>query len=104
MIRVDIGIHLHGEPEWLGATLAHLRAATTKAPNILPLPDGPDAATRQMLETYGNLQQFPTDQPLGAAVCFNRLLRHSDAELVIFERFPCRALHCRQSAHSSSDG
>jgi glycosyltransferase involved in cell wall biosynthesis len=83
-MRFAIGIHLQSEPDRLSATLAHLRAATPPSVDILLLADGPDAATRQMLETCRDLPQSTTDQSLGAAACFNRLLRHSDAELVIF--------------------
>src|SRR5215467_1397320 len=84
MIRVDIGIHLDSEPERLDATLAHLRAASAIPIRLVLLPDGPDIMMRRALESYRDLTWSGTDQPRGAAACFNRLLRLSKAPLVVF--------------------
>jgi glycosyltransferase involved in cell wall biosynthesis len=84
MIRVDIGIHLHSEPERLSATLAHLRAASAMSVRLVLLPDGPDIAMRGALESYRDLTWSATDEPRGAAACFNRLLRLSEAPMVVF--------------------
>lgn len=88
-MRIAVGIHLHSDPDRLSATLAHVRAATTQPVEILLLGDGPDAPMREALAGYGDLRQSTTDQLRGAAACFNRLLRSSDAELLIFLEAGC---------------
>ena len=85
MNRVDVGIHLQTDPDRLGATLAHLRGASGPIPmRVLLLPNGPDVAMRGALLSYRDLPQFETPEPSGAAAAFNRLLRASDAPLVVF--------------------
>lgn len=85
MNRVDVGIYLQTDPDRLSATLAHLRAASGPIPmRVLLLPDGPDIAMRDALLSYRDLPQFETPAPGGAAAAFNRLLRASDAPLIVF--------------------
>jgi glycosyltransferase involved in cell wall biosynthesis len=84
MMRIAVGIHVHGEPERLHATLDHLRRHTDRAIDMLLLVDGAAAATRRALAEASELPRSVTDEPAGAAACFNRLLRHDDADLAIF--------------------
>lgn len=83
-MQICVGIHVYAEPERLRATLAQLRGNTRGEIDIVLLADGPDPAVRQALADLRELPQSMTDQPLGAAACFNRLLRHNDAGLKIF--------------------
>jgi O-antigen biosynthesis protein len=80
--RVLIGIHVHAEPDRLQATLDAVRRNSADVP-ILLLPDGPDEPTRRVLETLSTLPQSGTEQPLGAAACFNRLASWSRSSVVI---------------------
>lgn len=82
---VCIGIHFQAEPAQLQATIESLRRHTTTTTPIelLLLPDGPDCAARNILSSL-YLPQSGTAQPLGAAACFNRLAKRSDAEIVVF--------------------
>ena len=72
MERVLVGIHVHAEPAELQATLAAVRANTPPV-ELLLLPDGPDAPTREALAALRDLPQVGTDEPRGAPACFNRL-------------------------------
>jgi O-antigen biosynthesis protein len=81
--RICIGVHVHAEPERLRATLAHLEANTTRPVQLLLLPDGADAPTREALRVLQDLPQSGTKAALGAPACFNRLARESDAGLLI---------------------
>lgn len=83
MKNVCIGIHVHSEPQGLRATLKSLRANTSVAYDLLLLPDGPDHATKSTLHELSDLTQSATDEPQGAAACFNRLASNCDAELVV---------------------
>jgi glycosyltransferase involved in cell wall biosynthesis len=81
---VCVGIHVHSDPARLTETLGHLRANTDAAIDILLLGDGPDPATRAALAQLAVHRQSTTDEPRGAAACFNRLLRESRADVLIF--------------------
>ncbi len=83
MKQVCIGIHVHAEPERLLATLASIHAHTAEPVELLLLPDGPDAATRAMLATLGELAQSGTAEPCGAAACFNRLAMANTGDVVV---------------------
>jgi GT2 family glycosyltransferase len=81
---VCIGVHVHSEPHHLAETLAHLRANTATPFDILILGDGPDALTQAPVDRLDGCRRSNTAEPRGAAACFNRLLRGSDAELLVF--------------------
>ncbi|MDT5267881.1 MAG: hypothetical protein QOH49_67 [Acidobacteriota bacterium] len=82
MKQVCIGIHPHEQPEQLRATLESVRRNTAPAVRLILLPDGPDAPMREALRDI-NVPQFGTDEPLGAAACFNRLAAVSAADVVV---------------------
>jgi glycosyltransferase involved in cell wall biosynthesis len=82
--RVCIGIHVHSQPERLHQTLAHLRAHGPVEAEMLLLGDGPDEPTRQALAQLAAFPQSTTEQPSGAAACFNRLIGRNDAQIVVF--------------------
>jgi glycosyltransferase involved in cell wall biosynthesis len=84
MKRVLIGIHLQCEPERLQNTIASLRANTSAEVEILLLADGPDSDTAAALEQHSLLAQSATQEALGAAACFNRLVQHSERDVYIF--------------------
>ncbi len=83
MSGICIGIHVHAEPKNLHATLASVRANTTRAYELVFLPDGPDEATRLALTSFGDVRQLATTEPRGAAACFNRLAASTDANVLI---------------------
>jgi glycosyltransferase involved in cell wall biosynthesis len=81
-VSVTVGVHVHAEPRRLAATLAALRQPARHVPEVIVLPDGPDAATRAALEPLG-LPVHGTDEPRGAPACFNRLAAATDARVVV---------------------
>ncbi len=83
MKQVCLGIHVHAEPKRLIETLAGIRRNTTGNYELLLLPDGPDAVTRGALARLGDIHQIGTEEPLGAAACFNRLAVNSEADVVV---------------------
>ncbi|HEX6482488.1 MAG TPA: glycosyltransferase [Ktedonobacteraceae bacterium] len=83
MKHVCVGVHVHAEPERLLATLESLRKHTSQAIDILLLPDGPDDATKAVLDTLCDLPQSGTADPLGPPACFNRLANTTNAEVLI---------------------
>jgi glycosyltransferase involved in cell wall biosynthesis len=83
-LSVCIGIHIHSQPERLAETLAHLHTNTAPGPDILLLGDGPDPPTRTALTQIRQHRQSATADPRGAAACFNRLLRESTADVLVF--------------------
>ena len=56
MRSVCIGIHLQSEPERLRLTLASLKRNTDEPIDLLLLPDGSDASTRNFLATLDLVQ------------------------------------------------
>jgi glycosyltransferase involved in cell wall biosynthesis len=82
--RICIGIHVHSQPEQFVETLCHLIKNSPPAIEVVLLADGPDPATRAKLEQAGQYRVSLTDEPRGAAACFNRLLRESEAEILVF--------------------
>jgi glycosyltransferase involved in cell wall biosynthesis len=83
MANISIGVYVHAEPERLRATLASLCAHTRQEHDLLVLADGPDEETTAALLTMSEISQSNTGEPKGAAACFNRLLRHSAANISI---------------------
>jgi glycosyltransferase involved in cell wall biosynthesis len=83
MVDVLIGIPVREEPARLAATLAAVQAQTPERHRILLLGDGPDPDVRAELARLSHLPQSNTEEPRGAAACFNRLCRHDSAEVVI---------------------
>lgn len=84
MNRVCVGVHVHAEPERLHTTLKYLREHTGMAFDLLLLPDGPDEATKAVLNTLRDVPQSGTAEPLGAPSCFNRLATSTSADIVVF--------------------
>jgi O-antigen biosynthesis protein len=80
---ISIGIHVHAEPARLQATLHSLRHNTNLPFDIILLPDGPDDATKALLNTLHHLPQSGTTASLGPPACFNRLATSTTTELVI---------------------
>src|SRR5688500_11594431 len=83
MKQVSIGIHTHEQPEQLHATLESVHRNTESSAQLILLPDGPDWAMSQALQRLVNLPQFATEEPSGAAACFNRLAVVSAADVVV---------------------
>ena len=83
MHHVQMGIHVHAEPERLHATLASLRTNTSQPIELLLLPDGPDAETSIALAALRDLPQSGTAEPLGPPACFNRLAVASEADIIV---------------------
>lgn len=82
MSSVTIGIHVHAQPARLEATLHALGGVARRAPELLLLGDGPDAATIRALDRLA-LPRSCTATPQGPPACFNRLAAHSTTEVVI---------------------
>ena len=83
MKRLCIGVHCHEQPERLRATLESVRLNTDPAVRLILLPDGPDARMKRALHDLEAVPQFSTDEPLGAAACFNRLASVGDADVLV---------------------
>jgi glycosyltransferase involved in cell wall biosynthesis len=81
--NVAIGVYVHAEPDRLHATLAALRAHTVPGFELWLLPDGPDPPIRAKMRTLADIPRSATEAPRGAAACFNRLTRISNAETVV---------------------
>jgi glycosyltransferase involved in cell wall biosynthesis len=81
-MSVAIGVHAHAEPQGLRATLEFLLVHTDPGFEVILLPDGADAALRAYLQRL-QLRQLATAESRGAAACFNRLIRATDAEIVV---------------------
>lgn len=82
--RVCVGVYVHSDPARLTETLAYLRASTAAPIDILLLGDGPDSATQAAMALLTRYSQSTTDTPRGASACFNRLLRASSADILVF--------------------
>ena len=82
--RICIGIHVHSQPEHFTETLRHLHGNSPSQLEVLLLADGPDPATRAKLEQLGRFRTSLTEEPRGAAACFNRLAHESEAEILVF--------------------
>ena len=83
MRKICIGLHVYEQPERLFASIRSLRANTNSRAEVVLLPDGPDAATRNALSTLTDFAQLPTSEVRGAAACFNRLAAYSNAGVVV---------------------
>ncbi|HKV11216.1 MAG TPA: glycosyltransferase, partial [Thermoanaerobaculia bacterium] len=83
MNRIVLGVHVHAQPERLRETLASLARNTAIDHELVLLPDGPDDAVRRELAELALLRQLPDEGVLGAAACLNRLVRNTEAEIVI---------------------
>jgi hypothetical protein len=81
--HVCIGIPVRDGPELLLATLASLRANTSRAARLILLGDGPDESTKALLAALPDLAQSTTVEWRGTAACFNRLAAGSDADILI---------------------
>lgn len=80
---ICIGIHVHQQPERLGATLDSVFQHTAPTAQVILLPDGPDAMMRQALRSMNDLRQFGTEEPLGPPACFNRLVSQAEAAIYV---------------------
>ncbi len=83
MKQVCLGIHVYELPEQLLATLDSVGRSTIASLQIVLLGDGPDQRTKEALRNLDRITQLNTEQPLGAAACFNRLAMSSDADVII---------------------
>ena len=83
MTRIALGVHVHAEPQRLRETLAAIEANTPSGFELLLLPDGPEPTVRAALGDFADIQQSPTDAPLGAAACLNRLARETEADMLV---------------------
>src|SRR5258706_13697253 len=83
MNQIALGVHVHTQPERLRATLAGIERNTTVEYDLVLLPDGPDDEIRRELAPLVNLRQLPDDGALGAAACLNRLVKNTDAGIVV---------------------
>lgn len=85
MSEMVVGIAVHAEPEQLAATIESLRANTALPYSLVLLPDGPDAPTSLALaRDWHDIPQFTTVEARGNAACFNRLLKNTEAPIVVF--------------------
>ena len=82
--RVCIGIHVRGDTTGLPATLRHLADHTPLSVRRLVLADGGADAVRSALLPLGELTLSASELALGAAACFNRLLRDNEADVFVF--------------------
>jgi glycosyltransferase involved in cell wall biosynthesis len=82
--RICVGVHVHSQPEHFAQTLQHLRDNSPSGIEVILLADGPDSEMRSKLEQFGQYRTALTDEPRGAAACFNRLLEESEAEILVF--------------------
>jgi glycosyltransferase involved in cell wall biosynthesis len=85
--EIVIGVHVHAEPHRLAATLAALQHHTPYGVSVRLLPDGPDSETLAALARLTDVAQChgrsSGDAPAGAAACFNRLARETEADTLI---------------------
>jgi len=80
---LSIGVHVHASPEQFRNTLECLRVNTLLPYELLLLPDGPDSATRTILDSFAPIPQSGTDMAYGAAACFNRLAACSKSDVIV---------------------
>lgn len=83
MKQICIGIPVHAEPGRLRATLDSLRSSPAVPFEMVLLPDGPDAATQEVLERLRDIPQTGTETPCGTSACFNRLIGSCDADIFV---------------------
>src|SRR5258706_5748188 len=83
MTGIAIGVHVHAQPERLRATLAGIERNTTVNYDLVLLPDGPDDEIRRELAPLVNLRQISDEGALGGAACLNRLVRNTEAGIVV---------------------
>ena len=77
MTRIAIGVHVHTDAARFHATLASIAANTARKHELIVIPDGCDfsvAAETRVLDDPG---------ARGAAACLNRLVYHTDADIVV---------------------
>jgi glycosyltransferase involved in cell wall biosynthesis len=83
MTGIAIGVHVHAQPERLRATLAGIERNTTLDHDLVLLPDGPDDEIRRELAPLVGLRQLPDEGVLGPGACLNRLVRNTEAGIVV---------------------
>jgi len=84
--RIAIGVHVHAQPERLRETLAGIERNTAPGYDLVLLPDGPDDEIGRELASLAplvNLRQLPDEGALGPAACLNRLVRNTEAGIVV---------------------
>jgi glycosyltransferase involved in cell wall biosynthesis len=84
MASVAVGIYVHSEPRQLHSTLAAVRQNTSFPFELLILPDGPDSAASASLHELNNVRQLPSDEARGTASSFNRFVRSSNADILVY--------------------
>lgn len=83
MNHITLGVHVHAQPERLRATLASIQRHTAIDHDLVLLPDGPDDEVRRELTAFASLRQLPDEGALGSAACLNRLVRNTEAGIVV---------------------
>ncbi len=83
MSHITLGVHVHAQPDRLRATLASIQRHTAIDHDLVLLPDGSDDEVRRALSAFASLRQLPDEGVLGPAVCLNRLVRHTEAGIVV---------------------
>lgn len=83
MTRIALGVHVHAQPERLRATLASIERNTAPGYDLVLLPDGPDDEIRRELAPLAALRQLPDEGMLGPAACLNRLVKNTEAGIVV---------------------
>jgi len=81
---ITVGIWHYGAIDRLVQSLTSLRRSTLQAVNLLLLLDGPVANLRPTLANWPDAAHWLSPTPIGAPGCFNRLIHHDHADLVIF--------------------
>ena len=80
MTSVAIGLYIAEGADRTSASINSLLAHTARPFRLVLLGDGPDEATRGALVGASEWEQSVTDEPRGAAACFDRLTTLHDAE------------------------
>ena len=71
------------QTQQLRATLDALRDNTPLDYQLVLLPDGPDQATKDVLQELRAYPQLSAVEPLGTAACFNRLAQYDQSDVVV---------------------
>jgi glycosyltransferase involved in cell wall biosynthesis len=81
--RICVGVYSRSEGARLDATLRSLQTHNEPAFKVILLGDGPDNVTRNSIMQWYHTEQIISDQPIGPAACFNRLLAR-EADIFVF--------------------
>ncbi len=82
--RICVGVYVRDDAARLANTLKFLHEGTGVPIEIVVLADGIDAGTRRFVDGSTGLVVSSSEQAIGAAASFNRLLRERDADVYVF--------------------